>query len=105
MEQENQMCGGLTKTRDAGEKEQALADKVRPSLEKEEGKTFPKYVATKYRSQVVNGINYFIKIDVAEPQSFIHAKIFRPLPGSNQDVTLEKYEKGHTASDEIQYIP
>ncbi|XP_025098369.1 cystatin-B-like [Pomacea canaliculata] len=98
MEQENQMCGGLTKTRDAGEKEQALADKVRPSLEKEEGKTFPKYVATKYRSQVVNGINYFIKIDVNEPHNFIHAKIYESF---DQEVSLQKYEKGHTDSDEI----
>lgn len=28
MEQENQLLGGLTETRDAGEEEQALADKV-----------------------------------------------------------------------------
>ncbi|XP_025098518.1 stefin-C-like [Pomacea canaliculata] len=97
--------GGLSPTKDAGDEEQALCDKIRPSLEQQEGKKFPVFDATKFRSQVVAGAMYYIKIDVAEPQSFIHAKIFRPLPGSNQDVTLEKYEKGHTASDEIQYIP
>lgn len=35
---------------------------VRPTLEKESGQVFQEYVAETYCSQVVAGINYFIKV-------------------------------------------
>ncbi len=39
-----------------------VAVQVRGELENKTGKVFPEYYAVSYRSQVVAGINYFIKV-------------------------------------------
>lgn len=37
---------------------------IRATLEEKEGKTFDRFVAVKYCTQVVAGVNYFIKVQI-----------------------------------------
>ncbi|CAM2097299.1 unnamed protein product [Caretta caretta] len=55
------MPGGLTETKLATPEIQEIADQVKPQLEERENKTYPVFVAIKYKTQVVAGTNYFIK--------------------------------------------
>ncbi|KAL5457225.1 hypothetical protein EMCRGX_G034470 [Ephydatia muelleri] len=57
-------AGGLTNAREATPEIQHLADQVRGDLETKTKKTFKQYVAETYATQVVAGINYFIKVRV-----------------------------------------
>ncbi|XP_048338290.1 cystatin-B-like, partial [Sphaerodactylus townsendi] len=76
---------------------------VKPQLEARENTTYPVFTATEYRSQVVAGTNYFVKIDVGNG-AFVHVRIFRPLPGSDKEVCLTDYQTGKKASDPLNYF-
>ena len=61
--------GAWTLVQDAtvGNEWQQLADAVRAEVEKKTGKNFEKYEAKQYRSQVVNGTNYVMKVIIHNP--------------------------------------
>nr|XP_049573899.1 uncharacterized protein LOC125967162 isoform X1 [Syngnathus scovelli]XP_049573900.1 uncharacterized protein LOC125967162 isoform X1 [Syngnathus scovelli] len=56
------MCGGLAQAINADEEIQEICDKVKSDAEKKTGKTFDVFIAKSYKSQLVAGINYFIKV-------------------------------------------
>ncbi|XP_062511531.1 leukocyte cysteine proteinase inhibitor 1-like [Corticium candelabrum] len=98
-------AGGLTPTRPATPEIQAMADQVKADAEAAAGQTFPKFEAISYRSQVVAGTNYFIKVDVGDGQ-YVHIRVLEPLPHVSPQRTPQftSIEKGHTKDDEITYL-
>ncbi|XP_065827449.1 stefin-C-like [Oscarella lobularis] len=95
--------GGLSETSDATAEIKAIAEEVKGAAEAKAGQCFSKFVATKYRSQVVAGTNYFIKVDVGDGQ-YVHIRVFQSLPTPEQKVELTDIQTGHTADDEITYF-
>ncbi|XP_015423598.1 PREDICTED: uncharacterized protein CYSTATIN-B isoform X2 [Myotis davidii] len=79
-----------------------LARQVKPQLEEKESKNYPIFKATKYRSQVVAGINYFIKVQVAD-DDYVHLRVFQGLPPESQ-IILSKYLTHKTKEDPIVYF-
>ncbi|XP_054019883.1 cystatin-A-like [Dryobates pubescens] len=55
------MPGGLSDTKPATPEVQHIADQVKPQLEGRVNRTFDLFKAIVYRTQVVAGLNYFIK--------------------------------------------
>ncbi len=51
------------------------------------GKEFAHYNPVGIKSQVVAGTNFFVKIQVTETE-YIHVKIFRPLPHSDEEIKM-----------------
>ncbi|XP_052014561.1 cystatin-A-like [Apodemus sylvaticus] len=96
------MPGGLTKARPATEKIQEIADKVRPQLEKEINERYEKFEAVEYKTQVVAGVNFFIKVNVGNG-SFTHIKVFQGL-GGEDDLELTGYQTNKTEEDELNYF-
>ncbi|KAK1344286.1 hypothetical protein QTO34_014851 [Cnephaeus nilssonii] len=76
------MRGGWSDTEPATAEIQAIADKVKAQLEEKENKKYPTFKATEYKSQVVAGTNYFIKVQV-EDDDFVHIQVFESLPQEN----------------------
>uniref|UniRef100_A0A674IBB1 Cystatin domain-containing protein n=1 Tax=Terrapene triunguis TaxID=2587831 RepID=A0A674IBB1_9SAUR len=66
------IAGGLTEIKPATPEIQEIADQVKPQLEGKENKTYPVYVALKYKTQVVAGINYFIKNHLLRTFCLLH---------------------------------
>ncbi|XP_015282882.1 PREDICTED: cystatin-A-like [Gekko japonicus] len=97
------MPGGLTAAKPATPEIQQLAEKVKPQLEARENKSYPVFTATEYRSQVVAGTNYFIKMDVGHGE-YVHIRVFQALPCNNGDISLTGYQTGKTASDPLSYF-
>ncbi|XP_076822373.1 uncharacterized protein LOC143468831 [Clavelina lepadiformis] len=58
--------GCLSPQRTATEVVDAIAIGVRPEVEKQTGEKYTRYFAVSFRSQVVAGIMYYIKIDVGD---------------------------------------
>ncbi|NXA62797.1 CYTX protein, partial [Mohoua ochrocephala] len=61
------------------------------------------FTAILYRSQVVAGTVYFIKVQVSEVQ-YVHLKVFQSLPYENQGPNLLAYETGKTRDDPLNYF-
>ncbi|CAH6792308.1 cystatin-A [Phodopus roborovskii] len=95
--------GGLTEARPATPEVQEVADQVRAQLEEKTNEKYEKFEAVEYKTQVVAGVNYFIKVDVGNGQ-YVHLKIFKGLPGQNEDLELTAYQTNKTKDDELTYF-
>ncbi|KAM6162741.1 cystatin-A [Erethizon dorsatum] len=93
--------GGLSEAKPATPEIQEIANKVKPQLEEKTNKSYQEFTAEEYKSQVVAGVNYYIKIRV-DDHSYVHIKVFEPLPGQNEDaLELSGYQTGKSKEDEL----
>ncbi|XP_057162826.1 cystatin-A isoform X1 [Ursus arctos] len=75
-------------------------NKVKPQLEEKTNETYQEFEAVEYKTQVVAGINYYIKVRVGD-NSYIHLKVFKGLPQQNPTLTLTGYQTDKSKDDEI----
>ncbi|XP_009555127.2 cystatin-B [Cuculus canorus] len=97
------MCGGPSAARAATQETQQIAEEVKPQLEEKEGKTFDVFTAVEFKTQVVAGTNYFIKVHVGNDE-FLHLRVFRSLPHENKPLSLHSYQSSKTKHDELTYF-
>uniref|UniRef100_A0A2K6TTP7 Cystatin-B n=1 Tax=Saimiri boliviensis boliviensis TaxID=39432 RepID=A0A2K6TTP7_SAIBB len=71
-------------------------------LEEKEHK-FPVFKAVSFRSQVVVGTNYFIKVHVGD-EEFVHLRVFQSLPHENKPLTLSNFQTNKAKQDELSYF-
>ena len=92
------MLGGASNVKDVAGDElvTGTATAIKGDVEKALGKTFNTWEAVKYTSQVVNGVNYQIKIKVDD--GYVHASAHR-APGENGTVTFKEAAGGKTLED------
>ncbi|XP_055349027.1 cystatin-A-like [Paramacrobiotus metropolitanus] len=94
------MPGSFGESKPATPEVQAIADKVRPEVESHIG-ALSEYVAEQFRTQVVAGTNYAIKVRVSAGH-YIHIKVYKPL--GDAEPTLSGVDKDKTASDALDKI-
>ncbi|XP_074752857.1 cystatin-B-like isoform X2 [Athene noctua] len=97
------LCGGPSAARPATEETQRIADEVKPHLEAKEGKKFDVFTAVEFKTQVVAGTNYFIKVHVGNDE-FMHLRVFRSLPHENKPLSLHSYQSSKTKRDELAFF-
>ncbi|KAJ8297894.1 hypothetical protein KUTeg_024875 [Tegillarca granosa] len=95
--------GGLGREKPADSSIQSLIEEVRGSVESRVGQNFASYEAVSYKSQVVAGTVYYVKVKVAEGD-FIHVKVFRPLPVYGNTPRLMDVQTGKAENDAIEYF-
>ncbi|KAI5948586.1 cystatin-A [Manis javanica] len=94
------MPGGLTDARPATPEIQKIADEVKPQLESKTNRTYEEFKVVQYKTQVVAGTNYYIKVQVGD-NSYIHIKVFKSLPAEHETLTLTGYQEGKSKDDEL----
>ncbi|KAK7828016.1 hypothetical protein U0070_013642 [Myodes glareolus] len=94
--------GGLTEAKPATPEVQEIVDKIREKLEEKTNEKYEKFEAVEYKTQVVAGVNYFIKVDVGNG-NYLHVKVFQGLQGQD-DLELSNYQTNKTKDDEITYF-
>ncbi|XP_039663559.1 cystatin-B-like [Perca fluviatilis] len=85
------MSGGYGPTEPATKDIQDLCDQVKSKVQEITGKNYGEYTAFKFRSQVVAGTNYLIKVHVGD--DYIHVIIFKDQGG---EVALSDVNEGQT---------
>ncbi|XP_061485654.1 cystatin-A-like isoform X2 [Rhineura floridana] len=95
--------GGLSPTKPATPEVQAISSQVKQQLEDRVGEIYTIFWAIAYRSQVVAGTNYFIKIQIG-PDRYAHLRVFLRLPAEGGQAELTSYQLGHTRTDPITYF-
>eukprot|EP00930_Biecheleria_cincta_P011391 TRINITY_DN114177_c0_g1_i1.p1 TRINITY_DN114177_c0_g1~~TRINITY_DN114177_c0_g1_i1.p1 ORF type:complete len:148 (+),score=25.83 TRINITY_DN114177_c0_g1_i1:38-481(+) len=110
-----QAVGGLSVARPAGDDIKAM---IHPFLSAslryakdlgwkdptgELDKGFTHYEAISFKSQLVAGTNYFIKVR-GTATDYFHMRVFKPLPHENKKPELVGIIIGETAHSEIQYF-
>ncbi|XP_004436564.1 PREDICTED: cystatin-A isoform X2 [Ceratotherium simum simum] len=94
------MPGGLTEARPATPDIQEIANEVKSQLEAKTNQTYEEFKAVEYKTQVVAGTNYYIKVQVGD-NNYIHLKIFKSLPHQGGSLTLTGYLINKSKDDEL----
>ncbi|XP_003389363.1 PREDICTED: cystatin-B-like isoform X2 [Amphimedon queenslandica] len=94
------VAGGLRDELPADAAIQKLVDKVRVSVEEKSGRKFTEFRAIAYCTQVVAGVNYFIKVCVGT-NDYVMLRVYQSL---DQEVTLSSYQLDKKESDPIEYF-
>ncbi|KAK2502054.1 hypothetical protein MC885_001776 [Smutsia gigantea] len=97
------MCGAPSATQPATAEIQAIADQVKSQLEEREDKKYAVFKAVEFKSQVVAGRNYFIKVQV-DDDDFIHIRVYESLPHANKPLALTSYQTHKARRDELAYF-
>ncbi|EDO38753.1 predicted protein [Nematostella vectensis] len=96
-------CGAASVVQEANEEIQAICDQMKVHVEAKCGRKFGSFEATHFRSQVVAGTNYFIKVHVGNG-SYLHLRVFQTLPFAGQNLELVAMLMDKTEDDELNYF-
>ena len=94
------MCGGFGNALDANDEVKNMAKEMKQQTEQKLGATFTEFEAVKYKTQVVAGTNYLIKVKVG-PEQFVHIKVWKKLPCYGGAKELSEAEGGKTLADPL----
>ena len=94
------MCGGFTNALDANDEVKAMALELKAQTEQKLGATFSEFEAVKYKTQVVAGTNYMIKVKVG-PEQYVHIKVWKKLPCYGGVKELSEAIGGKTLADAL----
>ncbi|CAH1798290.1 unnamed protein product, partial [Owenia fusiformis] len=97
------MCGGPSDVKEADADVQRIIEQVRDSLEEKAGVKFTEFVAVHYKTQVVAGTNYFVKIRT-NGDEHTHARIFQSLPHAGSTLEAHSVLTGKTLADPLEYF-
>uniref|UniRef100_UPI0037E709E1 cystatin-B-like n=1 Tax=Semicossyphus pulcher TaxID=241346 RepID=UPI0037E709E1 len=90
-------AGAFGETQEASEKIQKICDQVKPQVEEKTGEKYEVFTALQYRSQIVSGLNFLIKVHVGG-SSYLHLKVYQNLSGG---IKLPGVEEEHSKDDPI----
>ncbi|KAL0484130.1 cystatin-A [Acrasis kona] len=94
------LVGGTTEAKPANKKVQVIADSVKGEVEALTNDVYDVYEAVSYATQVVAGVNYFIKVKVGKDEA-VHLKVYQGFTGGN---TLSSVEVDKSLDDDITYF-
>ncbi|XP_060709442.1 stefin-C-like [Hemiscyllium ocellatum] len=95
------VMGGYGTVQAVSEEIQDLAQKFKPQVESKLNCKFEIFHAISYRSQVVAGMNYALKIVVGRGDDYIHMNVYQPLACSGKSAELRDVQTGKKLFDEI----
>ena len=94
------MCGGFGQAKPADDSVKQVANEIKPKVEAALNSTFTVYEAVSYKTQVVAGTNFMIKVKV-DGDKYIHIKVFRHLQCNGTQLELLEQSAGHTLTDQL----
>ncbi|KAJ3611826.1 hypothetical protein NHX12_021839 [Muraenolepis orangiensis] len=97
------MCGGIGAVKEAGEDIQELCNGVKASVEGKTNQKYDVFVAKSYKSQMVSGVNYFIKVHVGGDEH-LHLRVYKTLPCNGGLVSLHGVQESKTVNCLIEYF-
>ncbi|CAL8240554.1 unnamed protein product [Merluccius merluccius] len=103
MDSRDNILGGLGDPTMANEETQKFCDKVKQEVQVKTARNYVRFKAITYRSQVVAGTNYFIKVNVGG-SDYIHLRVWKTLPCDGGENILSGVQEGKTLDDKIDYF-
>uniref|UniRef100_A0A669CE16 Cystatin-B n=1 Tax=Oreochromis niloticus TaxID=8128 RepID=A0A669CE16_ORENI len=97
------MCGGLTDVKQADEEVQKICDAMKPHAEQKTGRNFEVFTAKSYKTQLVAGTNYFIKVYVGGGE-YVHLRVYKKLPAYGGTLELTDLQHPKSQHDSIEYF-
>ncbi|KAK2870046.1 hypothetical protein Q8A67_024438 [Cirrhinus molitorella] len=96
-------CGGTSEAKDANEDVQKICDEMKSHAEDKAGCKFDVFTAKSFKTQVVAGTNYFVKVHVGEDE-YIHLRVYKKLPCYGGTLELHSIQASKAQHDPIEYF-
>ncbi|CBY34098.1 unnamed protein product [Oikopleura dioica] len=90
------MCGGTTDVKPVDDDVRVVFEEIKAELQAQT-ETTGEFEIHGYKTQVVAGTNYFIKCSAAG--KFVHARVFKPLPHTNEPASLHSVQHGESINE------
>ncbi|XP_067849095.1 cystatin-B-like [Heptranchias perlo] len=103
MNQQKMYCGGISDVKSPTPELQQIADSMKSKIEEHTNKTFVVFVVKAFKTQLVSGTNYFIKIHIGG-DDYLHAKVFEDLPCRGAQRQLSDVKANKAQHDELTYF-
>ncbi|GBM62468.1 hypothetical protein AVEN_171477-1 [Araneus ventricosus] len=102
------MPGATGEVKEPDENIHQITKQVKNEVQSKTGLLFDEFEPVKYRSQLVNGTNYFIKVKLA-PTQHLHLKVHKSVHSRVQenfggDVILSAFQLNKKLDDELEYF-
>jgi len=94
------MCGGFSGAKEPTDDIHQLVSDVKNSVQNKTGKTYTTFTAVNYKSQVVAGTNYTVKVQVGD-NDYIHIKVFKPLPCYGTELEIHSVDENKGENDDL----
>ena len=75
---------------------------LKDTIHSKSGKQFSYLKAVSYKTQIVNGTNYFIKVDAGSEH--IHLRVYKPFAFKGDQTELHGVQLGKTLQDEVAHF-
>jgi cystatin-A/B len=93
------MVGGWSSEHPNNEYSQDVADRAKALVEEKLGRTFTEFKVISFKSQIVAGINYLMKIKA--DHEYLHVQLFDPLPFTGDPVDICGVVDGKSLDDPL----
>ncbi|KAK0146958.1 Cystatin-B [Merluccius polli] len=104
MDSKDNIIGGLSDAMMADDETRNICKTVKQAIQLKTARNYVNFDAITYRSQLVAGTNYFIKVNVGG-SDYIHLRVWKKLPCNGGENILDGVQEGKTLVDPIEYFP
>jgi cystatin-A/B len=103
----SRLCGGVGEAKEVTPDVQSMVNSLKDSVasvisDSKKSKLDP-FKAVSFKTQVVAGTNFFIKVAIDDGKEHIHLRVHRSL-GVNPVHRLASHQEGHNEASEISYF-
>ncbi|XP_071989363.1 cystatin-A1-like isoform X2 [Engystomops pustulosus] len=98
-----QLPGGQSPEKPRDKEVQDICDSVKAQFMEQSKVNTSIFYVVSYKTQVVAGINYFVKVWLGGIQ-YAHLRIYKPLPYTGLKPSLDGFQLGKRRRDPIDYI-
>jgi cystatin-A/B len=94
------MMGGFGEEKPVTDEVRTMCETMKSNIQDHVGKSFDTWEPVSFKTQVVAGTNYNVKVKVGDNE-YIHVKLFKALPCNGGNVSLSSATAGHSETDTL----
>lgn len=96
-------CGGTGDSKPADAEINELCQQVKGHAEAHANKKFEVFEPVEYKSQVVCGTNYFVKVKVGA-EEHVHVRVHKTLPHAGSELSVHSMQHGKTSACPLEHF-